>query len=96
MKGGLDCCVQVSSNEFLVVFPSFSFAEAVSPKRSICLKNCHKTEQKDTLWNDGLARVGVSSDDVPIVYSLPGLLLAAEQVGCVLYFSFLSSPITSH
>ena len=49
------------------------------------MKNGQRTEQGDTLWTDGLARVGLSMDDVPIVYSLPSLLLTAEQVGCVLY-----------
>lgn len=53
----------------------------MSEKPSIRLKNKKGAEKDDTYWNDKLSRVGVSLDGVPLVYSLPGLLLAPEQVG---------------
>jgi len=79
----------------LVSFTSFSFAEAVSPSDHFRSKNKKRTEQAETHWNDKLARVGISSDGVPIVYSFPGLLLAPDQVISTLYCSCIvhSTPI---
>ena len=44
-----------------------------------------RKEKEDIFWNDKIAPIGLSSDSVPIVYSLPGLLLDPDQVGSTLY-----------
>lgn len=54
-----------------------------------------RKEEEDIHWNDKIARIGLSSDGVPIVYSLPGLLLAPDQVGLTLYCSIFPNDIYS-
>ena len=71
----------------LVKFSSFSFEEAVSPSDHVRSKNKKGTEKAETHWNDKFARVGISSDGMPIVFSFPGLLLVPEQVSSTLYCS---------
>lgn len=80
---------------FLVIFSSFSFADAVSENDNIRSKNKKRTEKDDTYWNDNDSRTGVSSDGVEIVHSLPSLLLGPEKVGSTLYCSFFPSDISS-
>ena len=52
-------------------------------------KDLRKADQQETLQTDGKGCVSLSSDNIPLVHSFPGLLLASEQVGCPSYHSSL-------
>lgn len=52
-------------------------------------------EKGDNHWDDEISRIGLSSDGVPIVYSLPGLLLAPDQVGSTYYCLLFPNDIYS-
>ena len=66
-------------------FNSFSFAAAISNSLKLREQNDQQREPHETVWSDGQCHCALSSDGIPIVYSIPAFIRRPVHVSPLQY-----------